>query len=373
MARRERALMSIALHGNLRDFGISEVFQLIGQQRKTGVLRVRGSTREVELRFSEGRIVSAAPAGRPGEALGAMLVRCGVLTRERWQELEADRETVPHVGKWFTDKGGVATDELLAIEDLLSKETLFDLLRWVDGSFRFFSQSVETERDPEALLGAEQVLMDGLRMVDEWASFAAEAPATHQVFQRRGSLEEFRASPFVRSTPHPAEAEKLYLLIDGHSPLRRVIDLSRLGSFLATRLLVDLRRAGWIEPHSDRARAPATALPTGLGLRTVLANTVPLIALAALALFALRGEPAVQIDAATPIRRDPLREAHAHFATERMRNLGEIYRLSEGHWPSRPEVLSLWAARMDALTPTETAAYYFEAGEEGPLILAPEP
>ena len=33
--------MAVALHGNLRDFGIGEVFQLIGQQRKTGVLEVR--------------------------------------------------------------------------------------------------------------------------------------------------------------------------------------------------------------------------------------------------------------------------------------------------------------------------------------------
>jgi len=32
--------VSVALHGNLRDFGIGEVFQLIGQQQKTGVLEV---------------------------------------------------------------------------------------------------------------------------------------------------------------------------------------------------------------------------------------------------------------------------------------------------------------------------------------------
>ena len=32
--------MTVALHGNLRDFGIGEVFQLIGQQQKTGFLEV---------------------------------------------------------------------------------------------------------------------------------------------------------------------------------------------------------------------------------------------------------------------------------------------------------------------------------------------
>ena len=55
--------MTVALHGNLRDFGIGEVFQLIGQQRKTGVLEVRGQQGEVELRFDAGGVVSAAPIG----------------------------------------------------------------------------------------------------------------------------------------------------------------------------------------------------------------------------------------------------------------------------------------------------------------------
>ncbi len=33
--------MAVALRGNLQDFGIAEVFQLIGQQRKTGMLKFR--------------------------------------------------------------------------------------------------------------------------------------------------------------------------------------------------------------------------------------------------------------------------------------------------------------------------------------------
>jgi hypothetical protein len=39
--------VSVALRGNLRDFGISEVFQLIGQQRKTGVLEIAGPDERV--------------------------------------------------------------------------------------------------------------------------------------------------------------------------------------------------------------------------------------------------------------------------------------------------------------------------------------
>ena len=46
--------MSVALHGNLRDFGIAEVFQLIGQQRKTGTLVVGEGGDSVFLTFDEG-------------------------------------------------------------------------------------------------------------------------------------------------------------------------------------------------------------------------------------------------------------------------------------------------------------------------------
>ena len=49
--------MSVALHGNLADFGIAEVFQLIGQQRKTGTLVVEGGGGSIFLAFDEGRVV----------------------------------------------------------------------------------------------------------------------------------------------------------------------------------------------------------------------------------------------------------------------------------------------------------------------------
>ena len=68
--------MSAALHGNLKDFGIAEVFQLIGQQRKTGLLEISGEGECVQLAFDEGAVVWASPVG-PTEfaVLGERLVR----------------------------------------------------------------------------------------------------------------------------------------------------------------------------------------------------------------------------------------------------------------------------------------------------------
>lgn len=373
-------MSSVALNGNLRDFGISEVFQLIGQQRKTGILRVRDNANEVEAHFDEGRIVAAAPAGAEGAALCEMLVRCGALAQNQLRKLQSGRDLGEGMSAVLVREGGLSASVVTEIEDLLTRETLFDLLRWADGSFHFVAQAVAHDRNPESLLGAEQVLMDGLRMVDEWSAFASEAPSPQLIYRRRGSLEEFRASKTAHTQPNPGEVERLFLLIDGRSNVRRVIDLSHLGTFMGTRILVDLARSGWIEPINGRRLAASPSRRTRVPARTVLANVIPVLLLAALALWVAKGPrgpggPSNGDQGAEEIwslRREPLQEVQIRFAGLRMRNLTEAFRLVEGDWPTHIQPLQLWAAKAGALTPLEHGPYYFRAQEEGPVLLAPE-
>ncbi len=368
--------MAIALHGNLRDFGMSEVFQLVGQQRKTGVLQVRGPSAEVELRFDEGRIVSAAPVStHPDAELAAMLARCGVLPPERIAEWERSAEVPPPLAGYLTARELLDTNALREVEDLLSRETLFDLLRWEDGSFRFVSQSIRHDRAPESLLGAEQVLMDGLRMVDEWGAIAAEQLPEDAVLRRRGSLEEYRRSPAARSAARPGESERIFLLVDGHASVRRIIDLARFGTFQGMRLLLELRRSGWIEPVDTgprAARARAASRARNGSMRRQLATWVPLLLLALMASWIWLAPPPPAPPAGA-IARDPLAEARVQFGSAALRNLLEAHRLAEGSWPGSLAALARWAgAEALALTGSEAEPYYFASGERGPVVLAPE-
>jgi hypothetical protein len=49
----------MALEGTLRDFSLADIFQLIGLQRKTGVLTLRGTEDVVIISFQEGRVVGS--------------------------------------------------------------------------------------------------------------------------------------------------------------------------------------------------------------------------------------------------------------------------------------------------------------------------
>jgi hypothetical protein len=366
--------MTVALHGNLRDFGMGEVFQLIGQQRKTGVLEVRGQKGDVTLRFDAGSVVSAAPVGtRADEALLEMIVRCGLVPHDRLAALEAPHEASLPIAQHLVEEGLLGAESLREVEDLLTRETIFELLRWVDGSFRFVAQPVLHDRPAESLLGAEQVLMDGLRMVDEWHAFSNEAPAETVVFRRRGSIEEYRHSPAGRAMASPIEAERVFLLVDGRASVRRVIDLSRLGSFGAMRLLVQLARAGWIEPVHVRSAAEIhSAQPDASSAkRRWVAMWAPFALLAGIAAIGLirSGSNADGFD----VGRDALERARTGFATQNARAMVLAYRVAEGRWPDGLESVATWAEEgTAALTPAERDAYYVGASREGPIVLAPD-
>ena len=369
--------MSIALHGNLRDFGIGEVFQLIGQQRKTGVLQVRGSQGEVELRFEDGNVVSATPVGSfEDEALGDLAVRCGALPREAHAAAARARGAAGDGLRGHLLEAGLALASLHEVEALLTRETLFHLLCWEDGSFRFVSQPISHDRPRDSLIAAEQFLMDGLRMLDEWRAFHADLPAETQVFRRRGSIEDYRRSPAARTSSWPAETERLLLLIDGRSSVRRVIDLSRLGTFLGMRVLIDLARAGWIEAlgNEEGGVAFGVARRTGLQPRRTAAIALPFAALALLAALSLASDrDAGSGAAAVPIERAPIAAAQASAEAARLRHLALAAALARGRAVASYAELPAWPdGAGPALTAEAAADYYLAHRDGGALILAPD-
>lgn len=371
--------MSVALRGNLRDFGIADVFQLIGQQRKTGVLEFTGDEgRQVQLRFDRGAVVAAAPLGADaGDALADMLVRCGRLTREQVSALVPEcRASAQTVARLAIQRGWIDAKEVDRIEDLLTRETFFELLRWESGAFDFRAEKVDHARRFESLLGAEQMLMDGLRMVDEWHSFSEFVPSEDTVFQRAAGLEEFRRRSGLSPDQREA-AERIYALVDGRIPARRIVDLSLLGTFDAMRMLAELRRAQVIEPLDDDAVRRLQSLPVRRLLMdraeaaSWIAGLVPLLLLGALLVFSPGGAapPAPRF----ALERAPVEGLRSAYATLRARHALEAHRFAEGRWPERLEELegnSLLA--QGALTPSGGRPYYYVQRESGALLLAPE-
>src|SRR5436853_7834794 len=106
----------MALEGTLRDFSLADIFQLIGLQRKTGVLTLRGKDDTVTVTFLDGKVVGADSLNRRLEnRLGTVLIKTGTLTQDQLHRaLEIQRETLQRLGFILTHYGIVTADALKA-------------------------------------------------------------------------------------------------------------------------------------------------------------------------------------------------------------------------------------------------------------------
>ena len=367
--------MAVALHGNLRDFGIGEVFQLIGQQQKTGFLTIDGKDRQLRVAFEQGAVVWAENKG-PYEqaALGDRLVRAGLLTPERLAFLEADLTGKDQgLAEVLGSTDEVSADAIDRVTDLVTTDTIFELLRWKDGSFRFNSQPVLHQRDAQSLRPAEQILMDGLRMVDEWETLEAAATQAGGVYRTLGSFDLYKEAHRNEPPERLAVAERLFLLVDGRLPNQRIIDLSRLGTFDASRLLSAFQRLGVIEAVDPaqlaKARRPGLSSrrrssPPPLG---AMLAAIPFVALVLVVWFASRPLP----EGTVPLNGEVLAEADAAYEILRARQLSLAYRYARGSWPR--DAAALEDLGVAPLAAHEGGSYYFRRHGDGVVVLAPAP
>ena len=371
--------MAVALNGNLRDFGIGEVFQLIGQQRKTGILEVNEEGTRIAISFDEGAVVSGERVGAYPEAgLGEMLVRTGSLTPERLVKVEQQIESEGISLRQSLLAGqDLSADELEDILDLVTRDTIFELLRWSGGSFHFEAYPLEHTRDPMRLMPAEQILMDGLRMVDEWSTLDVDAVDGEGVFERTGHFDTYRAASPDAGPDAMARAERLFLLIDGRQTTRRVVDLSRLGTFEGTRILSNLRGAGLISPVAADQVANArqrfrslSELNVASPLTSVVA-ALPIVLLAGLvATVWLNPAAAPAPPEVVALEASPAGDG---FELRRLRNAVEAYRFAEGRWPeSLDELSQLSDLNEGSVAPSGGHEYYYAYRGETFLVLAPE-
>jgi len=373
--------MSVALHGNLRDFGVAEVFQLIGQQRKTGTLEVIGDDSSIFLVFDGGCVVGGGEARSrtDREPLGAQLVRSGYLTREQLANIERESErSARPIPDLLLSAGLIEADTLADVQHLLTQETVFAVMRRKNGDFHFTAEAVHHDTKPDRMLGAEQILMDGMRMIDEWQAFASIVPNENLVFRRVGNLESARALTKGGSNSRLGNAERVLQLVDGRLSVRRIIDLSRLGTFEATRALAELRQAGVIDEASpsEKVNTPSGVSRRNLRvlplLHAALATAMPFVLLGLLGVAAFDRAAGGDVLPGTSIPEPRFDRIGARHETRLLRNFIEAYRFENGRYPSSlDELIPDLEQRGHSMSASELAGYYYVARADEVVLLSP--
>lgn len=248
----------MALTGTLRDFSAADIFQLIGQQAKSGVLHLRSAKgEEVHISFHLGSVVGAEHVSRSRrDLLGSMLVRAQLITEEQLSAaLEGQKRTLRRLGDVLVGEGAISRDELREMTQLQITETLYALFQWKAGVYEFEAKEVSWDEDAITPLRSEAVLMEGYRIVDEWPLVRKKIGSPKNTFKILRPLPDSAASaPADESSfadllsddddPYDRAERRVMELVEPGRSVDELVDLSRLGAFETWKALASLVEQG---------------------------------------------------------------------------------------------------------------------------------
>jgi hypothetical protein len=127
----------MAICGFLKTMPVAELFQWIGQCRKTGTLRISLPDGEHTIAFDNGVLIFCASTN-PEKTLGRILIGQGRLTIEGHEMALRVRDESPiGIGKILTDLHMVRVDDLRLAINRKAEELIIELLPAEEGAFRF--------------------------------------------------------------------------------------------------------------------------------------------------------------------------------------------------------------------------------------------
>ena len=243
----------MALAGNIKEFGLADIFQIISLQQKTGDLMVKGADGDVTILVEKGLIVGADATFRPIETrLQQSLVRSQSISKFQLKRAtETQKKTHQPLWSILAEGGAV---EINLLKNMLSQqihETVYHVLRWSDGEFRFEpKKSVEYDTQFISPINTEFLVMEGFRITDEWSEIEEKITSFQLVIRRK-------PGPPVSPDALSDAESKVYKLLTSELTIQDVIDTSQLGEFDTCQMIYELMKKNLVESvQTKKGKAP---------------------------------------------------------------------------------------------------------------------
>jgi len=238
----------MALRGNLKDFSLPDVFQLVQLSGKTGVLRVVRPGAEGSIWFRDGEVFFAQSNWRH-ELLGDRLVNAQRITPaalERALKIHKAEDGRRRLGEILVDEGYITQQVLESFVQEQIQDTIFDIMRWDEGDFDFEVLPEVVHEDIGLSVSVENIVMEGSRRLEEWNRIKKKVPSPEMVFKMATAPGEGTFEISLK----PVEWN-LLLLIDGTRSVRELAEEVRSTDFEVSRVIYGLFSAGLLEVASD--------------------------------------------------------------------------------------------------------------------------
>ncbi len=256
----------MGLEGTLASFSVTDIFQALSLQKKTGTLTVESRGDTIKISLLGGQVVSADSASRGlEESIGILLVRSGRLAAEDLLRVrETQKETRQRLDLLLERQKVVSPEVLRETLRLQIGRIVFAAFRCTEGRFRFRQEGVIEQDAALFPIPADSLLMEAVQFLDEWPKLEKKVPSPDMVYRRAPGLENLRLVLSADGTGEGSllvsrrEAE-IWSWVDGRRRVEEILERALLSDLDAYRGLADLQDRNLIV--QERLKAPAGMQP----------------------------------------------------------------------------------------------------------------
>jgi Domain of unknown function (DUF4388) len=232
----------VLLQGNLKEFSLPNVLQLVKMSAKTGALSItrKGESGKIFFRGGQVYFATADPGTMP---LGERLMKSGHLTAKQLKAALAEQKKKSgkgRIGAIMLEHGYIDRPTLeQAVRDQIEDVT-FNFFSWNDGDFSFEADETVTDEDIFVEMNVESVIMEGCRRIDEW----------DLIFSTLGSLERVPRLCYDEKVEKDGgvtfapDQWRVACLVDGRHDINTVLTECGLDRFNGAKIIYDLYQAG---------------------------------------------------------------------------------------------------------------------------------
>ena len=241
--------MNLDLQGSIERFTLPDILQLIGSGRKSGTLGIQRDDSIVMVYFSEGDIIYGY-GPRQTFHLGQLLKDKGVITADQLDEtvqLQASEQNSKRLGQILIERRYIDRADLEKAVTQQVEQLLYSLLSWESGTFKFYDNQFPTEEEITVRISVENVILEGLRRLDELNMARDTLKDPDEVF-----LLATTQGGRSRDLKLAADEWNVMAQVDGRTSVKQLCAKSQLGKDQTLTVLAKLKLAGIIT-KTDRS------------------------------------------------------------------------------------------------------------------------
>lgn len=254
----------MALKGNLRDFTVTQLLNLINVARKTGTLVVEGPNEKVFAFFREGKL-AYAQAGSEDNSLVAVLHRANKINSAQHKAIKerAGKMSDKELGLLLINANYISQQDIITSLQTHFVNTINRLFTWVEGFFHFENNLFPPDGKIMVRVGLENIIIEGSRRMREWEQLQDEIPSLDMALKFAD-----RPGTNLRNLSLSVEEWRVVSFINPRNTIHMVAKAAKMNDLEIRRIVYGLLQAGLVE--IIRPEVPASAaVPQSLPAKKV--------------------------------------------------------------------------------------------------------